>query len=38
MMTPKDIRRAEIMRRVQDHYNEALQYFPEEQIVGVFTG
>lgn len=36
MMTPKDIRRAEIMRRVQDHYNEALQYFPEEQIVGVF--
>jgi hypothetical protein len=24
------------MRRVQDHYNEALQYFPEEQIVGVF--
>lgn len=36
MVTPKDIRRAEIMRRVQDHYNEALQYFPEEQIVGVF--
>lgn len=36
MTTPKDIRRAEIMRRVQDHYNEALQYFPEEQIVGVF--
>ena len=25
-----------IMRRVQDHYNEALQHFPEEQIVGVF--
>lgn len=25
-----------IMKRVQDHYNEALQYFPEEQIVGVF--
>jgi hypothetical protein len=24
------------MKRVQDHYNEALQYFPEEQIVGVF--
>lgn len=36
MITPKDIRRANIMRRVQDHYNEALQYFPEEQIVGVF--
>ena len=25
-----------IMKRVQDHYNEALKYFPEEQIVGVF--
>ena len=25
-----------IMKRVQDHYDEALQYFPEEQIVGVF--
>lgn len=25
-----------ITRRVQDHYNEALQYFPEEQIVGIF--
>jgi predicted nucleotidyltransferase len=36
MMTSKDIRRTKIMRRVQDHYNEALQYFPEEQIVGVF--
>ena len=25
-----------IMKRIQDHYNEALKYFPEEQIVGVF--
>jgi hypothetical protein len=24
------------MKRVQDHYNEALKYFPEEHIVGVF--
>jgi hypothetical protein len=24
------------MKRVQEHYDEALQYFPEEQIVGVF--
>lgn len=32
----KEIRHALIMKRVQDHYNEALKYFPEEQIVGVF--
>lgn len=25
-----------IMKRVQDHYNEALNYFPEDQIVGCF--
>ena len=35
-VTPKQIRHNMIMRRVQEHYNEALQYFPEEQIVGVF--
>ena len=34
--SPKEIRHAMIMKRVQDHYDEALQYFPEEQIVGVF--
>ena len=34
--SPKEIRHALIMKRVQDHYNEALKYFPEEQIVGVF--
>ena len=36
IVTPKEIRHALIMKRVQDHYDEALQYFPEEQIVGVF--
>ena len=36
VVTPKEIRHAFIMKRVQDHYDEALQYFPEEQIVGVF--
>ena len=36
VVTPKQIRHDKIMKRVQDHYDEALQYFPEEQIVGVF--
>ena len=36
IVTPKEIRHAFIMKRVQEHYDEALQYFPEEQIVGVF--
>lgn len=36
VVSPKDLRAGLIMKRVQDHYNEALQYFPEEQIVGVF--
>ena len=36
VVTPKEIRHALIMKRVQEHYDEALQYFPEEQIVGVF--
>ena len=35
-VTPKQIRHDMIMKRVQEHYDEALQYFPEEQIVGVF--
>ena len=34
--SPKEIRAALIMKRVQEHYDEALQYFPKEQIVGVF--
>lgn len=25
-----------IMERVQEHYNEALEYFPEDRIVGIF--
>ena len=25
-----------IMERLQDHYEEALGYFPEERIVGIF--
>lgn len=36
VVTPKQIRHDKIMKRVQEHYDEALQYFPEEQIVGVF--
>ena len=35
-MTPKEIRHTNIMKRVQEHYDEALQYFPEDQIVGIF--
>jgi predicted nucleotidyltransferase len=35
-VTPKEIRHGLIMKRVQEHYDEALQYFPEEQIVGIF--
>ena len=34
--SPKEIRYGLIMKRIQEHYDEALQYFPEEQIVGVF--
>ena len=29
-------REKDIFKRLQDHYNESLQYFPEEQIVGIF--
>ena len=36
IVTPREIRHGLIMKRVQDHYDEALKYFPEEQIVGVF--
>ena len=36
VVTPKEIRHGLIMKRVQEHYDEALKYFPEEQIVGVF--
>lgn len=36
VLSPKELHDALVMKRVQDHYDEALQYFPEEQIVGVF--
>ena len=35
-MTKKDLRYWLIMKRLEDHYNEALQYFPEDRIVGLF--
>lgn len=28
--------REEIMSRLNDHYNEALEHFPEDQIIGIF--
>ena len=34
--SPQEIRNGLIMKRVRDHYEEALKYFPEEQIVGCF--
>lgn len=36
VINPKESREDMIMKRVQEHYNEALQHFPEDQIVGVF--
>lgn len=36
MVSYKEIRRGLIRSRVLEHYDEALQYFSEEQIVGVF--
>lgn len=35
-MTQKELHDAEVMRRVREHYDEALLHFPEEQIVGCF--
>ena len=34
--SPKEIRGALIMKRLQDHYDESLQFFKPEEIVGVF--
>ena len=34
--SPQEIHDALVMKRVRDHYHEALQYFPEDQIVGCF--
>lgn len=36
IVSPKTLHDAMIMKRVKDHYDEALQYFPEDQIVGIF--
>ena len=36
VVSPKELHDALIMKRLQDHYDEALQYFPEDRIVGVF--
>jgi hypothetical protein len=29
-------REEQIMKRLQEHYDEALEYFPENRIVGIF--
>jgi len=36
VVSPKELHDALVMKRVRDHYEEALQYFPEYQIVGCF--
>ena len=36
IVSPKELHDAMVMKRVQEHYDEALQYFPKEQIVGCF--
>lgn len=36
VVSPKELHDALIMKRVKDHYDEALLHFPKEQIVGVF--
>ena len=36
ILNSKELHDALIMKRVQEHYEEALNYFPEDQIVGVF--
>ena len=36
VVSPKELHDALVMKRVQEHYDEALKYFPEEQIVGCF--
>ena len=34
--SPQEIRNGLIMKQVRDHYDEALQYFKPEEIVGIF--
>ena len=36
VVSPRELHDALVMKRVRDHYEEALQYFPEYQIVGCF--
>ena len=36
VLSPKEIREALIMNRLHEHYEEALEYFSEDQIVGIF--
>lgn len=36
VVSPKELHDALVMKRVRDHYEEALQHFPEYQIVGCF--
>lgn len=36
IVNAEELRKAQIMKRLQEHYDEALEYFPENRIVGIF--
>lgn len=36
IVNAEELRKAQIMKRLQEHYEEALEYFPENRIVGIF--
>ena len=36
IISPKESREGLIMKRLHDHYKEALEYFSEDQVVGIF--
>lgn len=36
VLSSKELREALIMKRLQEHYDEALEYFPADRIVGIF--
>ena len=36
IVRPDEMRKNLIMARLREHYNEALEYFPKERIVGIF--
>ena len=36
IVSAEELRKARIMKRLQEHYDEALWYFPENRIVGIF--